>query len=267
MSLKSHHRCRFPAASRGALLLTLVACSRQEVARQEIVQGECRPMYGADACSFGELAGDSVVAFGATIPVSSIENAPADAPMVWPPEPAAVVPMPQAVTSATGFTELTIVWEAHGHPPGPFLTPHFDFHFYAIPASEREAIDCADLTKAEQLPASYQLPDISIPGIGDLIGVCVPKMGMHALAGAELADTTMFEKTMVVGYYLAHPIFVEPMIAQAKLMQRQSFTLDVPDVPGRPAASRYPMGFRADYDSTAQAYRFVFSNLTAAAAP
>ena len=166
--------------------------------------------------------------------------------------------------SATGFDNLTVFWEAHGHPPGPYLVPHFDFHFNTIPVG---AIDCADSTKPGRLPAAYELPDITIPQLGNLIGLCVPGMGMHALPGAELHAPTTFQKTMIVGYYHGRPIFVEPMITRATLLERRSFLLEIPDVPDRPANVRYPRRFRADYDSTAQAYRLVFSDLTAAGAP
>lgn len=246
----------------GLSVLGITACNKQQV-----VQGECRPVHGADVCVWGETSGNTLVAFGATVPAGAADNAPADAPMVWPPVADAVIPLPEAVKSATGFEVMTVFWEPHGHPPGPYLVPHFDFHFYAMPAGEVGAIDCADSTRPSQLPAAYELPDVTIPQLGTLLGLCVPTMGMHALPGTELHAATPFEKTMIVGYYGGRPIFVEPMITRATLLERRSFGLDIPEVPGRPANTRYPTTFRADYDSTAQAYRFVFSGLTAAGTP
>jgi hypothetical protein len=70
----------------------------------------------------------------------------------------------------------------------------------------------------------------------------------------------MMRSTENSGYYNRRPIFMEPMIARATLLERRGFDLEVPDVPGRPAGTRYPTRFRADYDTTAQAYRFVFSD-------
>ena len=239
-----------------ALMIGLASCSKREV-----VQGECRPMNGADVCVWSESSGNTVVAFGATVPVSSLENAPADAPMVWPPVPAAVIPLSEAVSGATGFKVVTLYWEAHGHPPAPFMVPHFDFHFNTISAAEIDAIDCADSTKPAQPPAAYELPDIAIPQLGNLIGLCVPKMGMHALLGVELSATTPFQKTMVMGYYHGRPIFVEPMVSRATLLERRSFELDIPASADLPANVHYPTHFRADYDSTAQSYRFVFSGM------
>jgi hypothetical protein len=249
-------------AAVGVLAIGLAGCNRQQ-----IVQGECRPLNGANICVWGEKSGNALVAFGATVPVGAAENAPADAPMVWPPVASATIPLPEAVSSATGFTVLTVYWEPHGHPPGPFLVPHFDFHFYNIPANAVDAIDCADSTKPSRLPAAYELPDINIPQVGMLLGLCVPKMGMHSLLGTELRAVTPFQKTTVVGYYHGRPIFVEPMITRATLLARHSFPVALPEMPDQPANVRYPTRFRADYDSTAQAYKFVFSDLTAARAP
>jgi len=155
-----------------------------------------------------------------------------------------------------------VFWEPHGHPPGPYLTPHFDFHFYSVSRADVQAIDCADATKPAQLAAGYELADVTIEPIGHLVGLCVPQMGMHALPAAELVSTTPFEKTMVLGYYEGQSIFVEPMITRAALLARHSFTLDIPEIPGRPAASRYPRKFRADYDAVGQEYTFTFHDFT-----
>jgi len=249
-------RTRMPLA---LLTLGLGACA----AKERMVQGECRPLYGADVCAWDRLAGDSLTAFGATVPMRVVDSAPADAPMVWPPVAEATIPLSAAAKSATGFDNMTIFWEPHGHPPAPYLVPHFDFHFNTISQAEVAGINCADSTKPAQLPAAYELPDVEIPGMGTLVGLCVPTMGMHALPGAEVHSTTPFEKTMIVGYYAGRPIFVEPMITRGALMARQNFSLSIPTVPNGQPGVRYPTSFAAEYDSTAQAFRFVFAGLGA----
>jgi hypothetical protein len=144
------------------------------------------------------------------------------------------------------------------------MTPHFDFHFYAIPAAEREAIDCADTAKPAALPSGYGLPDIALPpemadmvGVSTLVGLCVPQMGMHGIVQAEIDRTDAFEGTMVVGYYQGTPIFIEPMISKAMLLRRASFDLPVPAVPG--FAGAVPTRFHAEYDAASASYRFVMS--------
>jgi hypothetical protein len=228
----------------------------------QLIQGECRPVHGSDICVWAEMNGSTPLSFGATVPIGAIERAPADAPMVWPPVAAATIPVPAALTQATTIETVTVFWEPHGHPPGPYLAPHFDFHFNTLSAAGLDAIDCADATKPATLPAAYAMADIDAPApIGKLVGLCVPKMGMHSMPDAELQAGRVFEKTMIVGYYKTKPIFIEPMITRATLLERKGFSIAVPDVPGKPANARYPTQFRADYDQPAQSYRLVFSEL------
>jgi len=66
-------------------------------------------------------------------------------------------------------------------------------------------------------------------------------MGMHSLPAEELHGTDPFQKTMVVGYFRGAPIFMEPMITRATLMEKRSFTQAVPSVRAcRPAPVTRP---------------------------
>lgn len=207
------------------------------------------------------MKGATAVSFGATVPLKSIESAPADAPMVWPPVAAATIPVPVALTAATAIETVTVYWEPHGHPPGPYLTPHFDFHFNLLSQAALDAIDCSDVSKPSMLPGSYAMADVDAGPIGKLVGLCVPKMGMHSMPEAELKSDKPFEKTMIVGYYKGQTIFIEPMITRATLLEKRSFTIAVPEVLDRPAKARFPTEFRADYQSGAETYRLVFSGI------
>jgi hypothetical protein len=82
-------------------------------------------------------------------------------------------------------------------------------------------------------------------------------MGMHSLPAADLAATTPFRGTMVIGYWKTKPIFIEPMISKAMLLEKKSFELSIPSVPGM--TGPHPTTFRAEFDEQAQTYRFVFS--------
>lgn len=248
-----------------AAVTSLAGCAAREVPIVEVAGG-CAPVHGAEVCTWARMQGATVVDVGATVPMASIENAPAEVHhMSWPPAMAAGIALPEGVVASTGLHELTVYWEAVGHPPGPYLTPHFDFHFNAIPSSERTAIDCADLSKPTALPDGYALPDIPLPaemqpmfgGVKELTGLCVPQMGMHALLASEMESTTPFRGTMVVGYTKGKPIFVEPMLTKAMLMEKASFDLAVPVVPGMSPAA--PRTFRAEYDAASSSYRFTLS--------
>jgi hypothetical protein len=235
-----------------AAVAGLAGCAAREVPITEVAGG-CADVFGGQVCTWARMQGDKVVDVGATIPIASIEGAP-----------------PDAVVASTGMRELTIYWEAMGHPPGPYLTPHWDFHFYTIPTAERMAIDCVDLSKPAAMPEGFALPDIPLPpemqamfgGVKELTGLCVPQMGMHSLLATEMASTTPFRGTMVVGYTKGKPIFVEPMITKAMLMEKASFDLAMPAVPGMTPAP--PRTFRAEWDAQANAYRFTFSGFGAA---
>ncbi len=254
-----------------ALVVALVACGGAGDAPPEPVAeevaGECSDAFGAQVCTWARMNGDALVEVGATIPLASIENAPAEVEMMWPPPAVASVPFPQRA-AAHGMRHMMMNWEPMGHPPVTFEVPHFDIHFYMIPPEERLTIDCTDLTKPSTLPAGYTLPVEVLPdevaamiGVKTLVGVCVPEMGMHSLVAAEMEATTAFSGTMVVGYYQGRPIFVEPMISKATLLERRSFDLAVPAVPG--LEGRQPTVFRAEYDAGQDAYHFKFSGFAA----
>ena len=254
------------SAATAMLAISLGACAR-EVPIVE-TQGECGIVFQGQVCTWARMQGDSVIDLGALVPVASIENAPADHPIAWPPAPVVALALPAAAQQATGLTHLTIFWEVMGHPPGPYLTPHFDFHFYTVSQDQRMAMDCADLSKPAALPAGYSLPDVTMPppmaamiGASTLVGLCVPQMGMHSLLTTELEGTDPFRGTMVIGYYQGKPIFIEPMISKAMLLEQRPFDLAIPEIPG--LAGNRPRSFRAEYDGQQRAYRFVFSNFAA----
>lgn len=240
---------------------TLTACA---AADEPVVEadGACADAFGSSVCSWASAQAGVPIEEGATIPLAAIEAAPNEQPMAWPPTMAASVGMPS--DGAGPLDHMTMYWEPMGHAPATYLVPHFDFHFYLIPEAQRLAIDCADLTKPASLPDGYALPDEQLPpevaemiGVETLVGICVPEMGMHSLPAAELASSTPFESTMVVGFYEGAPIFIEPMISRVRLLRRESFDIPVPAIAG--LEGRQPTTFRAEYVPDEDAYRFTFS--------
>jgi hypothetical protein len=257
---------RFRTISTALLALALGGCAK---AGPVLAKGACADFYGSQVCSWTATQGNTVIEAGIDVPVASIEKAPAEASMAWPPVAAATLALPEPMTQQTGFTHLTVYWEPMGHPPGPYLTPHFDFHFYSISDGERMAIDCSDVSKPAAMPAAYALPDVPLPpdmakalGVPVLIGLCVPQMGMHAMPSDKLEGSTPFDGSMVIGYYAGKPIFTEPMLSKAMLLERKSFDLPIPAVPG--LAGPHPTKFQAEYNAKEQSYRFIFSGFSTA---
>ena len=97
----------------------------------------------------------------------------------------------------------------------------------------------------------------SLMGVPALIGLCVPQMGMHALLMSEIERKDAMSGSMVIGYYKGKPIFIEPMLTKAMLMEKKAFDLPIPTIPG--LKGNYPRVFHAAYDAKEQSYRFRFS--------
>lgn len=260
---------QYAATSLAILMIAAAGC--KPAPKVTMVDGECADVYHGQVCTWARMQGDSVLAVGLSVPIAAIDSAPAEGgPMTWPPVAAAVLQLPASAQSQSGLAHFTMFWEPHGHPPTPYLTPHFDFHFYTIQSGERAAIDCADTTKPAALPAGYVLPDEPLPpdmakaiGVPVLVGICVPQMGMHSLLASEIESTTPFRGTMVIGYYNAKPIFIEPMISRAMLQERLGFDLPIPAIPGM--TGRHPTVFHGEYDAQESVYRFVFTDFATGA--
>jgi hypothetical protein len=218
----------------------------------------CSPLFGSKVCTSYQMKDGKITELVLRVPVAVVENAPANPTMVWPPHPDLNIPFGPVVKKQTGFTFASIWWEAHGHPPAAFMVPHFDLHFYFAPEKKIAIIDCKDTVKPKVLPAGYVLPDLTDPHIGKMVGACVPDMGMHALPATDLAQKTGWKASMMIGYYGGQPKFFEPMISNALLLQKHSFTLPVPQDIQPVAHVRYPKRFRAVYLAKAKAYDFTF---------
>ncbi len=242
-----------------ALVLSTVITTPGLAQEAHSTPRSCSRVLASEVCTWVVMEGDAAVELGATIPIAIVEAVPSDAEMVWPPEELAAVTLPAEARAALGIDHLGINWEAHGHPPGPFLTPHFDFHFYSLSPSEVQAIDCSDDTKPSTLPAGHTLPDVDVPELGLLVGLCVPRMGMHAMAEEEMEATDPFQGTLVVGYYGGEVISFEPMISRELLLEKSDFALGVPAIENLPPGVRYPSEFRAEYDAAGKQYRMVFT--------
>ena len=254
-----------------AIIITVVmagsvGCSKNDSISE--MKGACADVHKSQVCTWAKMEGETVLEVGATVPIGSIENAPAETTMVWPPVPVATLEIPEVARQKSGMTNLTMFWEAQGHPTGAFFTPHFDFHFNDISSAELNAIDCKNLTKPASLPAGYALPDFDLPpdaskmmGVSTMVGLCVPKMGMHAVPAEDVERKEPIKASMVVGYSIGKPIFIEPMISKALLTQKQSFDLRVPAGPGRTGAQ--PTKFHAEYDAQKQEYRLILSGFSA----
>jgi hypothetical protein len=247
-----------------AVALVLAAAATVAATREApSTSFSCATVMGSEVCTWVTMNGSTAEEIGASIPMALIEAVPEDAEMVWPPQELAVVPLPEAAQMVLGIDHLGINWEAHGHPPATFMVQHFDFHFYNLTQADVRAIDCSDNSKPAELPSGYALPDIDIPGMGVLVGLCVPRMGMHAMPERETEATDPFAASMMLGYYASRPVFFEPMVSRERLLQKSDFSLPMPHVADLPEGVRYPSEFRAVYDAEKAEYRLIFTGFRA----
>jgi hypothetical protein len=169
------------------------------------------------------------------------------------------------------FAELD--WNPHGHvPPGVYTVPHFDFHFYMVPKSARDAIDPANpqfAAQASNLPAGDLVPPFYVVP-GPPAAVAVPHMGVHwsDVRSPELqgllgnpAGYQPFTKTFIYGSWDGNFTFLEPMVTREYLLTHPDAVSPI-SVPARHAQSGwYPTSYRVTYDAQAKEYRIGLSGM------
>jgi hypothetical protein len=240
------------------IVTVLVFAGSARAQTEKVAEGPCGSVFGVKVCTSYRTRSGKVTQFSLSVPVAAIEKAPANVPMEWPPKADVNVRFAPIVEEQTGLTYANIYWEAGGHPPAVYMVPHFDFHFYFVPEQEVQKIDCKDTSKPRTLPSGYALPDVNVPQLGELVGLCVPAMGMHAVPDGDLNVKAPWEASLLVGYYGRKLMFIEPMVTRARLLRRQSFSLAVPEIE-RTRHVRYPRRFRAIYIPKTETYDFRFS--------
>ncbi|HYL92462.1 MAG TPA: DUF5602 domain-containing protein [Alphaproteobacteria bacterium] len=161
----------------------------------------------------------------------------------------------------TPFKFLELDWNPHGHDPsGIYDRPHFDFHFYTITLSERDAIDPTDpdyMRKAQHLPdpklvpASFMTPPPITP---------VPHMGLHWISTqADELHGKPFTQTFVRGSWNGRMVFFEPMATRAFLESKPDIVLPIADAKCFDPAGYYPTEYRIRYEPATKGYRISLS--------
>ncbi len=194
-------------------------------------------------------ADDSPVEVGVTVahgilrqPPAMLGSGPAGA--------IAVVDFPREVQSSSILNHFEMHWEEHGHTPPPFMLPHFDLHFYAIPSRQVAGIGAADTAA----PAPSRLPAGYVYGGPEAF---VPQMGGHALSTADLGGP--FTAVLIMGYYQGDMIFVEPMVTRQLFEEKRDFAFAIPMPAEVGARTWYPGRFDARYDFQTDTYELKFS--------
>jgi hypothetical protein len=160
----------------------------------------------------------------------------------------------------TGYTEVVIDWNPHGHPPPHVYTvPHFDFHFYGISSAEVEKISFTGPTD----PATKVSDTALIPPHYKVIpATAINQMGVHAI------DTTApelhgkpFTATFIYGYNKGQLIFLEPMVTRAYLLTKPNLSSPVQTPAQYSRTGYYPTNYSVRYDKQSNAYVVALGSL------
>ena len=237
-------------------------------------------------------AGDSgaPVEIGVALDERALENLPAPNPHAPRTSPGGhehvdnhpyLLSLPEQGAPPYRFVELD--WNPGGHePPGIYDTPHFDFHFYTVPPSERAAIVPSDprfQEKADRLPPERERPESYVvaapPGAP---APAVPLMGVHwvDVGSPELQGMfgkpeayRPFTRTFIYGSWNGRFHFVEPMITRAHLLEKKNAVdpaerdevVAVPMAPSYSTPGYYPGAYRITWDDETKEWRVALTKL------
>ena len=168
-------------------------------------------------------------------------------------------------------------WNPHGHePPGVYMVPHFDFHFYTISLAERNSIVPSNPNFAAEAnnlpPGAYVAPFYAaLAGPGQTpADIAVPMMGVHwsdvrspelqALLGNPDAYQP-FTKTFIYGSWNGRFTFYEPMVTRAYLLSKPNFSGAIPVPELYPEPGYFPTSYKVTYDAQAKEYRVALTGL------
>jgi len=211
-------------------------------------------------------AGQAPVELGIALDEKALDGLPGDG-MMYPFD----LQLPAQAPAPYRFAELD--WNPHGHvPPGVYTVPHFDFHFYMVPQSARDAIDPSDpgfAARASNLPGGDLVPPFYVVP-GPPAAVAVPRMGVHwsDVRSPELQGILgnpgayePFTKTFIYGSWDGRFTFLEPMVTREYLLSHPDAVSPI-SVPARYAQSGwYPTSYRVTYDAQAKEYRVALSGM------
>lgn len=182
-----------------------------------------------------------------------------------------------ATIAATPFKHFVLNWNPMGHiPAGVYDKPHFDLHFYTIINEERMAIPVATADTMCVVPnppgtpgehpvdvscetfeqGMLPLPEKQAPPGYVAVGAVEPGMGNHLInpAAPEFSGEP-FTHTWIYGTYGGKLTFLEPMIANAFLEEKNAETCAALTLPEEmPEPGYYPTQYCIRYLANQDAF-------------
>ena len=176
----------------------------------------------------------------------------------------------------TPYRFVEVDWNPQGHG-GPYVAPHFDFHFYRVPLAVRNEIDlaaphfaerAARLPAAEEIPAGYASTHVLLNTTP--AGMTVPRMGLHWVdtSSPELPPRNEpFTATFIVGSWNGQVIFDEPMVTREFILAQRTGPVTATALPVSASkryvpAGFYPATYAITWDEASREYRIALQGLT-----
>jgi hypothetical protein len=240
--------CRLAAVSL-VTIATLTACgSDTEPSTSHELHGASVSVGNGSAYVYVVDGAGGPASIGIALTPSALQGLPS-ADAMWD------LPLPSGENVAP-IDHVMLNWNAQGHPPDPYLVPHFDFHFYTItPAAQSAIIPGPDTVS---VPPADVPPDY-VSGV-----VAVPDMGVHWIdtTSAELHGQP-FDRTFIYGYYHGGLVFVEPMVSLSFLSSQPNATAPVKQPQAFAQPGRYPTMYSVRYDAASNTIRVSIDSLVA----
>ncbi len=230
--------------------------------KERTIVGETKPLGAGQARSWVRLdQSGNPTAVGVTFSENALETLPKEPPAGA--EGVGISLELPAQASRTAFRHIGLDYNPHGHEPVKIYdTAHFDFHFYMISETEREAITATGegLVKGNRQPAADFIPE----GYVNVPNSVVPRMGSHWVnpLGREFQGQT-FTSTFLFGSYDGRLIFAEPMITKSFLETKPDVTelIKLPKSYER-RGTYYPTRYTVRYDAAAKEYTVALEGMT-----
>lgn len=209
-----------------AVIALVAACSSDTGPESSVeLNGAAVKVGNGTAHAYIVNSPGGVSSIGVALSLTALQGLPA-ADTMWD------LPLP-AGTVAPPWDHVEINWNAQGHPPGMYMLPHFDFHFYTVSPSDQAAVQPG--------PDTVTVPAANVPK-DYMSGVeAVPDMGVHWVdtTAAEFHGHT-FDHTLIYGFYHGKMMFVEPMVTRDFLASHPDVVLPVKQPQEFQKPGRYP---------------------------
>jgi hypothetical protein len=233
----------------GLAAALLAACgSDEEPAAPSELDGAAVAVGNGTASAFVVQGPSGPTAIGVKLTPGALDGLPTSDDM-W------SLPLPAGV-SVPAYDHVMLNWNAQGHPPDPYMVPHFDFHFYTISASAQAAIQAG--------PDTVTVPPQYVPKDYESGVMAVPDMGVHWVdtLSAEFHGKP-FTGTFIYGFSKGSMVFLEPMVTQAYLRSQPNISTAVKQPEAWQVHGHYPTVWSIRTDPDTRDIRVTLDSLVA----